>query len=428
MESSSNRSASNSYQTPTSSTSGKSVPPPLTPDETKAGITDLHDPRRECFSKDASSTKAKLSTGRDVAKSAAATHVSEAAHATGENDAAESVVSGYADNYESARATTPSLDERAIEPLHEDYDPTIVKKTEEGVNPDERAKLLEVRAGTIATIRQIKAKMWMLENVDRMLQCLIDPNFAEEEGFRIVLDIDGKSVQIAPPLEGQGVPEDVIQSYADYIYNSLIKTRDSIGGIKDLRKTLKLSTKRLKTARNRLKKEAGIHIDLKAEKKWIENTRITLTLKNGVGIVDGGRQPSSYIPERLLHKKQNNGLKPDGLFVKTDSDPAESAVPSNPARSRYARRPADYDADESGSDSGLVGLSNMSPWSRASYPITPSEAPSEGDDEVNGFSFNSDTTVIAAPVPRVEPKNDDGSGESGSPLVGDQSNNEDEGD
>ena len=417
MDSSSNRSASNSYHTSTPSTPGNSKtppPPPLTPAEKKAGITDVYDNRRSCFTGENPFAKAKLPTGREVTRSAAAAHIDE-------KDAAESAVSGYSDNYESARAATPPLDERAIEPLNEDYDPTIIKKTDEGVNPDERAKLLEGRAGTIKSIRQIKAKMWMLENVDRMLQCLIDPDFAEEEGFRIVLDIDGKSVQIAPPLEGQGIPEGVILSYADYVYSSLINTRDSIGGIKDLKKMLKLSTKRLKIARNRLKKEAGIQIDQKAEKKWIENTRITLTLKNGVGTVDGGRQASSYIPERLLHRKQTSSLKPDGLFVKTDSDPAESAAPSSPRRSLYTRRTRDYDADESGSDSRPVGLSSMFRLGRTSHPITPSEAPSEDDEEVSGFSFNSGTTVVSAPAPRVASENDDASDDSSSTLVGDQS-------
>ncbi|MTI13070.1 hypothetical protein [Sansalvadorimonas verongulae] len=187
----------------------------------------------------------------------------------------------------------------------------------------------------------------MHENSNKILQCLRDKDFAEEEGFRVVLVVSGNPVQIVPPKEGQGVPDETIAMYTRYVHNSIVHTQRALTPLKELNKKIKASTGRLKKLRGKLKKELGIKVLAKAEKEWIENTRIILTLQDGTGWVNGGRQAVSYIPDAALKQKQTHGLKPDALIVDTDSDTMKKILDSDEV---MRTRPADQSFEPQGDD------------------------------------------------------------------------------
>ena len=107
--------------------------------------------------------------------------------------------------------------------------------------------------------------------------------------------------------------------YARYVHNSLVKTQEALVPLEELNKKIKASMRQLKKVRVRLKNELGIKVCEKAEREWIENTRIILNLENGTGWVDGGREVASYMSSPVTAPKAHNAPRPEEMVVNTDS-------------------------------------------------------------------------------------------------------------
>ncbi|WP_281646270.1 hypothetical protein [Parendozoicomonas sp. Alg238-R29] len=339
------------------------LPSPLTEEEKKQGITNIFDRKRSCNAKLAPSAAVSHPSGRDVStKEGVDSHLNRLAesdsgdHSLTEShplqrsrsESEDSVSSGYSGSHGSVEFEPPSLEERTVETV-DGFDPTVTKMTDEGVNLEQRRKTLQVRENIIQGIRKDKAELWMHENVNKMLRWIGDEGFAEEEEVKVILVVGGKSVQIVPPLLGQGVSDEKIKLYTDYVYSSVANARKDLKPVKELKQRVKTSEKQLEKVNKKLTKEYGMAINGKAEKKWIQNTRILLILENGTGRVEGGRQRSSYIPEEATHQKQPHHLKPDALVVHTDADSfGELPDPTGQRKPRYADKYLNRDDSDPG--------------------------------------------------------------------------------